>query len=66
MFHGFVPDAAAGQRYGLRADRPWDPGAGHGFNPAKLPLDPYAVEIDRPWSLHASELGFAAGAPAPR
>ncbi|MEJ1938693.1 glycogen debranching enzyme, partial [Nostoc sp. NIES-2111] len=58
--------AALGQRYGLRADGPWDPGAGHVFNPAKLLLDPYAVQIDRPWSLHASQFGFAAGDPARR
>ena len=34
-----------GQRYGFRADGPWEPGAGPRFNPAKLLLDPYARAI---------------------
>jgi glycogen operon protein len=63
VFHGFVPDVAVGQRYGLRADGPWRPEQGHVFNPAKLLLDPYAVQVDRPWSLHASQFGFVPGQP---
>ncbi|MFV0463134.1 MAG: glycogen debranching protein, partial [Nostocoides sp.] len=32
----------AGQRYGFRADGPWDPRSGHRYNQEKLLLDPYA------------------------
>jgi len=42
VWSGFVPDVHEGQRYGLRADGPWDPAAGHRYNPAKLLVDPYA------------------------
>lgn len=41
-----VPGLAAGQRYGLRAHGPWDPGSGHRFNPAKLLVDPYARGLE--------------------
>ncbi len=45
VWHGHVPDARAGQRYGLRVHGPWDPAAGHRHNPAKLLLDPYARAV---------------------
>ncbi len=32
VFHGFISDAAAGDRYGLRAHGPYDPRNGHRFN----------------------------------
>lgn len=38
-----------GQRYGLRADGPYDPASGLWFDPDKLLMDPYAVQIDRPY-----------------
>ena len=41
IWHGALPGIAPGQRYGYRADGPWDPAAGLRFNPAKLLLDPY-------------------------
>ena len=47
-----VPGIAAGTRYGLRADGPYDPAAGLWFDPAKLLLDPHAIEIDRPFAWH--------------
>ena len=47
VFHGFVADIAAGQRYGLRAHGAFDPRNGHRFNPAKLLIDPYATALDR-------------------
>ncbi|MCC2321613.1 glycogen debranching protein GlgX [Cellulomonas xiejunii] len=37
-----VPGVRPGQRYGLRADGPWEPGQGMRYNPAKLLVDPYA------------------------
>ncbi len=42
---GRVPGVTLGQRYGLRADGPWQPQQGHRYNPAKLLLDPYAKAI---------------------
>jgi glycogen operon protein len=42
VWHGFLPGIEAGQLYGLRAQGPFEPAAGHRFNPAKLLIDPYA------------------------
>ncbi len=44
---------AAGQRYGLRAEGPDAPEAGHRFDPAKLLVDPYAHTLDRPFAFDA-------------
>jgi glycogen debranching enzyme GlgX len=60
VFHGFVPGVAAGARYGLRADGPWDPRAGHRFNPAKLLVDPYARALDRPFAYDPALSGATA------
>ena len=53
VHYGFVSGVAEGQRYGLRADGPWQPNAGHRFDPAKLLVDPYAVELDGPFAYHS-------------
>ncbi len=53
----FIAGATAGQRYGLRADGPWDPAAGDCFDPAKLLVDPYATRLDRAF-VHAPELAL--------
>jgi len=45
IWHCAVPGIAPGQRYGFRADGPWDPHHGRMFNPAKLLLDPYARAV---------------------
>jgi glycogen debranching enzyme GlgX len=45
IWHGYLPEAAPGLVYGLRAHGPWWPDRGHRFNPNKLLLDPYAREI---------------------
>ncbi|MEO7070796.1 MAG: glycogen debranching enzyme GlgX, partial [Nostocoides sp.] len=42
----FLPDIGIGQRYGLRATGPWDPGQGLRYNEHKLLLDPYAKGIE--------------------
>jgi glycogen operon protein len=47
MFHRVIAGLDAGQRYGLRADGPYDPDCGLYFDPDKLLVDPYAVRIDR-------------------
>ena len=43
---GTVPGVRAGQRYGFRADGPWEPGRAQRYNPSKLVLDPYARALD--------------------
>jgi glycogen operon protein len=58
VWHVYVPAAGPGTRYGLRADGPFLPEAGHLFNPAKLLLDPYARLIDGPLRWHDSLRGF--------
>ncbi len=47
-WHGAVPGVAVGQRYGLRADGPWDPARGQVFNRAKLLVDPCARAVTTP------------------
>src|SRR6266436_6366373 len=46
IWHGYVPGAGPGQRYGFRVDGPWDPDQGLRCNPNKLLLDPYALAIE--------------------
>ena len=43
IWHGRLPGIRPGQRYGYRADGPWNPAEGHRFNVNKLLLDPYAL-----------------------
>lgn len=49
-FH--VKGLKPGQKYGYRADGPWEPHAGHRFDISKLLVDPYATVIDRPFQWH--------------
>ncbi|MEC3910922.1 glycogen debranching protein GlgX [Sphingobium sp. CR2-8] len=51
-WHVEAAGVGAGARYGLRADGPYDPGAGLWFDPDKLLLDPYATAIDRAFAYH--------------
>ncbi|HEX3067008.1 MAG TPA: glycogen debranching protein GlgX [Thermoanaerobaculia bacterium] len=46
IWHGYVPNAGPGQRYGFRVHGPWDPSAGQRCNPSKLLLDPYGKAVD--------------------
>lgn len=52
VWHGYLPQAAPGLIYGLRAHGPWRPDKGHRFDASKLLLDPCAREIigDFIWS----------------
>ena len=65
VFHGFVFDIAAGQRYGLRAHGAFDPRNGHRFNPAKLLIDPYARALDRHVAYDPAMTGSDAADAAP-
>ncbi|EFH6702732.1 TPA: glycogen debranching protein GlgX [Escherichia coli] len=46
IWHGYLPDARPGLRYGYRVHGPWQPAEGHRFNPAKLLIDPCARQIE--------------------
>ena len=54
IWHGYLPDARPGQRYGYRVHGPYAPEEGHRFNPNKLLLDPYAKQIvgEVKWAPH--------------
>ena len=45
VWHGYLPQAAPGLVYGLRAHGKWRPERGYRFNASKLLLDPYAKEV---------------------
>ncbi len=47
---GFIPGVKVGQRYGLRAEGPYD--ATNLFDVSKLLIDPYATAIDRSFTWH--------------
>jgi isoamylase len=47
-WHAFVPDLAAGQRYGFRARGPFAPERGLRFDREKLLLDPYGQAVAVP------------------
>src|SRR4051794_8558552 len=47
---GFIAGIAAGARYGLSAEGPFEPDRGHRFDPSKILVDPYAVALDRPFA----------------
>jgi glycogen operon protein len=46
VWHGYLPNVSAGQRYGYRVHGPYEPAAGHRCNPSKLLLDPYAKAVE--------------------
>jgi len=46
VWHGYLPDCKAGQRYGYRVHGPWEPDQGLRCNPSKLLIDPYALAIE--------------------
>jgi isoamylase len=46
IWHGYLPGAQPGQRYGYRVHGPYDPENGHRCVPSKLLLDPYAKAVD--------------------
>jgi len=61
VWHGYVPGVRPGQRYGYRAEGPWDPERGQRFNSAKLLLDPYARAIDGPLVYEPAIFGHEVG-----
>ncbi len=63
VWHGYLPEARPGQRYGYRVHGPYEPGAGHRFNPNKLLLDPYAKAFAGALRWSDAHYGYRIGAP---
>lgn len=63
VWHGYLPGARPGQRYGYRAQGPYAPRDGHRFNPQKLLLDPYARRLAGELQWSDALLGYRAGSP---
>jgi isoamylase len=62
-WHGYLPQASPGLRYGFRVYGPWAPERGHWCNPAKLLLDPYAKAIEGPWQWDEAVFPYHFGSP---
>ncbi len=63
IWHGYLPEAAAGLLYGYRAYGPHDPPRGHRFNHNKLLLDPYARALSGSLSWSDALYGFRLQSP---
>jgi glycogen operon protein len=61
VWHGYLPQIGPGQRYGYRADGPFDPAQGLRFNPSKLLLDPYARALHGEFRLDDAVFGSVPG-----
>jgi glycogen operon protein len=63
VWHGYLPGALPGQRYGYRAYGVYDPRRGLRFNGHKLLLDPYARQLAGELRWHDSLFGYRVGSP---
>jgi len=63
VWHGYVPDARPGLKYGYRVYGPYDPHHGHRFNPHKLLLDPYAKSLAGSVRWSDAHYGYRIGGP---
>ncbi|GEO79986.1 glycogen debranching protein GlgX [Pararhodospirillum oryzae] len=64
IWHGYLPDARPGQRYGYRVHGPYAPDLGHRFNANKLVLDPYAKAWGGQLEWTDAHFGYRLGAAA--
>lgn len=62
VFHGLIPDVAAGALYGFRVDGPFGPDKGQRFNVNKLLIDPYARALHGPIDFKGPIYGYPIGA----
>ncbi|MBD5633687.1 MAG: glycogen debranching enzyme GlgX, partial [Candidatus Eremiobacteraeota bacterium] len=63
VWHGYVPDARPGLKYGYRVHGPYDPARGHRFNSHKLLLDPYAKQLAGTVRWSDANFGYRIGTP---
>ena len=63
VWHGYLPDARPGLKYGFRVHGPYDPAQGHRFNAHKLLLDPYAKQIAGAVRWSDAHFGYRIGTP---
>ncbi|GAC1348890.1 MAG: glycogen debranching protein GlgX [Vulcanimicrobiaceae bacterium] len=63
VWHGYVPDARPGLKYGYRVSGPYDPARGHRFNAHKLLLDPYAKQLSGALRWSDAHFGYRIGTP---
>jgi isoamylase len=63
VWHAYLPNAAPGQRYGIRVHGPWDPASGVRCNPHKLLIDPYARAFDGSLKWTPALFGYGAEGP---
>jgi glycogen operon protein len=61
IWHGYLPDARPGQRYGYRVYGPYEPHRGHRFNPNKLLIDPYARAVTGTIEWNDTAYGYRIG-----
>ena len=61
VWHGYLPDARPGLRYGYRVSGPYDPARGHRFNANKLLIDPYAKALAGPLRWSDAHFGYRIG-----
>ncbi|GAC1396810.1 MAG: glycogen debranching protein GlgX [Vulcanimicrobiaceae bacterium] len=63
IWHGYVPDARPGLKYGYRVSGPYDPARGHRFNAHKLLIDPYAKALSGALRWSDAHFGYRIGTP---
>ncbi len=63
VWHGYVPDARPGLKYGYRVSGPYEPSRGHRFNNYKLLLDPYAKALAGALRWSDAHFGYRIGTP---
>jgi isoamylase len=66
VWHGYVPTAGPGQRYGYRVHGPYDPAAGQRCDPSKLLLDPYAKAVEGAVTWDPAVFSYQFGDPGTR
>jgi glycogen operon protein len=65
VWHGYLPGAGPGQRYGYRVHGPYDPRGGDRCDPSKLLLDPYGKAVEGEVRWHESLFSYGFGDPDP-
>ena len=61
VWHGFLPEAGAGLRYGFRAQGAFEPDNGLFFDPSRVLIDPYAKQLSGSYIQHPAHFVQRAG-----